>query len=86
MSDRRLHPSSRLPVRRAHRFGQQRPVHVIKLAVKDTVEAKIINEIHGPSDAGPSDAGPSSAGGDESRPSATAQQALSVDMISRLLG
>ena len=40
-------------MRRAHRFGQQRPVHVIKLAVKDTVEAKIINEIHGPSDASP---------------------------------
>ena len=69
-------------MRRAHRFGQQRPIHVIKLAVKDTVEAKIINEIHGPSHAGPSDAGPS----DESRPSATAQQALSVDMLSRLLG
>ena len=81
MSDRRLHPSSRIPVRRAHRFGQQRPVHVIKLAVKDTVEAKIVDEIHGPRDAGPS-----STSGDESRPNATAQQALSVDMICRLLG
>lgn len=50
---------------RVHRFGQVRPVRIVKFAIKGSIEEKILDEIHtvdGLAAGGPSGGGPSGGG------------------------
>ena len=72
-------------IARVHRFGQERPVHVIKFATRHTIEERILQEIHHEEEAAEGET--SSTGQRKSTAAAKkpAQKEMSVEVISRLL-